>query len=163
MKMKPQEHTHQYFDMVSFTKNQIDVLGKTSCKVKKDLLSNDLKQSKDLAEVDWQQELGLFLEIDLNKPVLRDMYLVNNSKDMVEYTATDKKFKVQYLAIKGTAENPTEINANLTDENQLYQTKKELQMKFENGKLVAYKIAGQQKIIFKDPLNYQMIGLVEYK
>jgi hypothetical protein len=162
LKMKPQAHTNQYFDMVGFVQNQIILLEKTPCTLNKSMTSNDLKQNTETKTIDWKEELGLFLEVDINKPVLRDMYLVNESKNFVEYIATDSKYKVQYLSIKGSPENPTEITAFLTDENQLYQTKKELQLKFDNKKLVSYKIAGQQKIIFKDALTYSMVSTVLY-
>ncbi len=160
LKMKPQATTHQYFDMASFMNTKIVDLEKTNSKVQKNISANGIQENISTTTINWKQELALFAETDINKPVLKNMYLVNQSNNAVEYTAIDKKAKVQRLYVKGNekenSKEPTEIQVSLIDENQLYQTQKELVITFEDGKLTAYKIAGQQKILFKDLMVYEM-------
>ncbi len=156
LKMKPQATTHQYFDMASFMNTKITDLEKTNSKVQKNVSANGIQENISTTTINWKQELALFAETDINKPVLRNMYLVNQSNDAVEYTAIDKKAKVQRMYVIGNMKEPNEIQVSLIDENQLYQTQKELLITFQDGKLTAYKIAGQQKILFKDLMVYEM-------
>jgi hypothetical protein len=162
MKMKPQATTHQYFDMASFMKKELTNLETSKCKARKIVASNGVKEVIESKEVDWKQELALFVETDINKPVLKDMYLINTNKDFIEYTALENKAKVQRLAVYGSLEKPTEIQVALIDENQLYQTKKSLAIKFENGRVVSYMISGQQKVVFKDAMTYELNAEVVY-
>jgi hypothetical protein len=156
LQMKPQAATNLYFDLPSFVKQQIEILKKQPCKVQKSLTSGNQTQEISAAMVDWQKELALFLEADINKPALRDAYFVNQDKSKIEYLAMDKKAKIRRILVKGSAENPTEIQVSMLDANLLYQTEKEFFMQFENNKLSNYEIKGFQKVLFKEQLDYKM-------
>jgi hypothetical protein len=156
LQMKPQAATHLYFDLPSFVKQQIEILKKQPCKVQKSLTSDSQTQEISADTVDWQKELALFLEADINKPALRDAYFVNKDNSKVEYWAMDKRAKVRRILVKGNAENPTEIQVSMLDANLLYQTEKELFMQFANNKLSNYEIKGFQKVLFKEQLDYSM-------
>jgi hypothetical protein len=163
MKMKPQTTTHQYFDMVAFMKTVLANLETSKVKVRKVVAANGIKEIIDTKDADWKQELALFIETDINKAVLKDMYFVNKNSKFSEYTALESNAKVQRIKIKGTSvDKPEEIEIDLIDKNQLYQTSKKLTMKFNSGKPISYTISGEQKVIFKDALSYEMIAEMMY-
>ncbi len=162
MKMKPQTTTHQYFDMAAFMQTVLRNLETNKVKVRKVVAANGIKEIIDTKDTDWKQELALFIETDINKAVLKDMYFVDKNSKFSEYTALESNAKVQRIKIKGILDKPEEIEIDLIDKNQLYQTSKKLTMKFNSGKPVSYTISGEQKVIFKDVLSYEMIAEMMY-
>ncbi len=156
LQMKPQQATHLYFDLPALVKNQLATLQQTSCKVKKKLVTNEQTQNFEAQAVDWQKELALFAESDINKPSLRGVYQCNETPHFVEYTTLDPKPKVRSIKIMGTVNQPTTIEVWIVDNNLLYQTEKRLQMTIDQQKLLGYTIKGLQKVLFKVPLHYEM-------
>jgi hypothetical protein len=45
----------------------------------------------------------------------------------------------------------------------LYQSKKDLEIVLQNNKITKYGIIVEQKIIFKEPLQYTILGEILYK
>jgi hypothetical protein len=161
--MKPKVTTHQYFDMASFMQTQIATLEKSTYTVRKNTTANGISDKSVAEKIDWKQELAIFAEVDINKPVLKDMYLARYGKNFVEYEAIEKNAKVQRLYVAGGKDAPTQIKVSWIDENQLYQSKKDLEIVLQNNKITKYGIIGEQKIIFKEPLQYTILGEILYK
>ncbi|MFY7786855.1 MAG: hypothetical protein ACOVQA_03175 [Thermoflexibacteraceae bacterium] len=154
---KPQT-LHQYFDVVQVVKSQVEQLTKIQAKVKKTTQAQ--QTANEASTVNWQKELAIFLEGDINKPVLQDLYLVKKEGDKTAYIATEKKLKVQELVVEGNAATPQKIVIKLQDENQLYNTAKTLTLTFDNNLLKSYEVVGSQKVILNEALQYFVRGEV---
>lgn len=119
-----------------------------------------------------KQELDVFREADINRPVLRGRYQVDSLQEgellKVLYVAeAPEDMEIDTLEVwLSEAKQPVQIKAFFSDKNPLYQSERELKLWFleKEGPPVpkAYQISGRQHMIFQDTVRYQVAARFQY-
>ncbi len=124
----------------------------------------------------WAQELKLFLEAGINKPVLRNQYDISDTAALnsnlsirkYEYIG-DSKSAVEYMHVYYLDSLPyvKMVEARYRENNLLYKSGRKIRMNFDdNGGLIArlesFAVEGFQKMIFKDTVTFAIKAGVVY-
>lgn len=162
-----------HYDLLSLVKNQIQWLDSLNPQVKKVIIMDEKKEEQ-IDTVNWDHELVFFRDTDLNKPVLVDSYLI-------EETSVNGARQLHYQIKDTTASGVTELTIYFAPEsaqvdslksifverNLLYRNQRKASMSFVqiDGRhgLGAYQLEGAQKVIFLDPVKYSIIAEVLYQ
>jgi len=94
-----------FFDLKSYFFAESARLKKSDPLVTKTAVHNSTKESKTLHILNWENELDLFAESDINKPAWKASYTVSTQEGITTYTATDTALKTQYIIVKKQAGN----------------------------------------------------------
>ena len=157
------DEQEDYFDMPNFVAQQLDQLNSKGASVTKRQEVNKKIEEISQDSIDWGKELTLFEEANINKPVLKGSYEVNETTDgTTTYTSLNEKNKVKVLQVIKKGEIVAKIAIEWEDNNPIYHSAKALKMDFEEGKLITYAIHGYQKMIGNDTLFYNLDAQVNY-
>jgi hypothetical protein len=116
-------------------------------------------------KVDWDEELTVFEQVDLNRPALQEYYTQKKTSlpggnTLIEYRKIeDSEPLVQYLRlVLSPNKKLQQLNAVLQDRNPLFFSKREVELQAnpETGNIAGYSIKGVQKLIFNDSLHYRI-------
>lgn len=113
------------------------------------------------------EELDVFREVDINKPVLSGRYHTTTSlvdgRELITYEADDKEaLNVNYLKIYRNAENGVveRMEALFSNKNMLYNSTRMLSLQYRevNGRMLPhyYTVEGVQKMIFSEQEEYEI-------
>lgn len=119
------------------------------------------------------EELDIFREVDINKPVLSDRYLteteVKKGQQVTTYLADDKEeLNINYLKVYKDLESDQveRIEALFSSRNILYNSTRLLSLQYGpvNGQQlpVYYQVEGSQKMIFNDKEDYIIKAEFDY-
>lgn len=117
------------------------------------------------AEIDWEDELAVFEQADLNRPALEEYYtkqeqVLENGSIVVEYNRVeDTEPLVHYLRLELTSDRKLkQLNALLQDQNVLFYSRRNVQLNADpaSGNISGYKVQGVQKLILSDSLHYSV-------
>jgi hypothetical protein len=120
-------------------------------------------ETKQLENLDWNEELSIFEEADISKPTIREYYtrqeesLPDGSKVLHYTRKPDASAPVTYLRLQLSPSQVVQlIEAELLDENMLFYSRRKatLQASPQTGRLRSYEVIGVQKMIFGDSLHY---------
>jgi len=154
------DHQKTYFDLKQFIENQSNILQKQNPKVQKSIVSDNTSETKELYLKSWDAELKAFSECDINAPILRDAYEIEEIPNQTIYTAKRDDLKVRKITLEKSANQIQAIRIQYESENNFYHTERLAEMELENGQLRRYSISGMQKILLKDPNSYKISGEV---
>lgn len=156
-----------YFDLAGFVDQQVAYLQENPVNALKkvdmngeheevNIINNKIEKSGEL--VNWEKELALFKEADINKPVLRNSYEVIEKLEGLAtiYMAKEEDLPVHSLSVfrENQDEEVTEISISYLEEKDLFLNTRELRMELENEKLRKLTINGFQKLPTIDSLIY---------
>ena len=172
---------NEYFNIAEFIDHQIDLLDSLDIKLSKTVMLNNEKETRMLRQIDWNKELGLFKELNVNKLSVRDRYkeeiLYDPVPDFIgmvkNYTPLDPELKIKFLKIVFIDNNEVNsIEGRLFDENVLYKAEMYLKLNCKRftplnlsysmgqgvGQIIIdnYEISGYQKIILMDTFYYEI-------
>lgn len=144
-----------YYDVEGFIRDQIELLNEEKPLVKKNMVVSEERESRTTRQVDWNKELELFLQSDINKPAYRKSYAIVQSDSLTfEYTLnTEEDLPVRYLRVvlNDSTGKPDLLEARLLSENKLYESRKNLRlscgMRKGEWRIVSYQIQGFQELI----------------
>ncbi len=147
-----------YYDVKSFVQNQIKLFSQQQPLIEKTMVVGGDEEKRSTKEVDWQKELELFLQADINKPAYRLSYATTRPDSLTyEYTLqTEEDLPVRFLKVVLDKENgkPAAIEAKISSENKLYESEKNLSMRCEekagNWQITTYQIKGFQELVISD-------------
>ncbi len=147
-----------YFDVKGFVENQIVLLNKQKPTIEKTMVVGTDKETRRTNEVNWQRELELFIQADLNKPAFRQSYGIAQPDPLTfEYTIkTEEDLPVRYLKVVLDQPNgrPTLIEAKVVAKNKLYESEKNLLMRCAEQagawRVSVYEIKGFQELVISD-------------
>ncbi|MFD2514064.1 hypothetical protein ACFSRY_09320 [Pontibacter locisalis] len=114
-------------------------------------------------KVDWEDELAVFEQTDLNRPALQEYYVkqetvLENGSVAIEYRKTENSEPlVQYLRLVISPDKQLQqLNAVLQDENPLFFSRRKVRLDADpvTGNISSYNVQGVQKLIFSDSLHY---------
>lgn len=93
-----------YFDIPAYFHQEVLRLKESNTEIQKTIVSDSGTEEKLIRQPDFNKEFGLFYELDLNTPALRNMYLVDTlsaaDTSIVHYTAKDSSLELSTLTIK---------------------------------------------------------------
>ncbi|MCF6361518.1 MAG: hypothetical protein L3J29_12250 [Cyclobacteriaceae bacterium] len=160
-----------YFDVTSFTQNLIEQQFQRGASVVKTTNVNGVIEERLISDTDslfWVTELTPLLNADINKPSLKEAYLVEIEVEEVNsnllktiYSAQPSlKSKVKLIEIKylGKPEEVRQIFAVMQTDNPVYSTHQSIHIWINNqeGKLIidSLKIEGFNKTVLLDSMVY---------
>ncbi|WP_139377336.1 hypothetical protein [Daejeonella lutea] len=146
----------KYVDLKTFFSEEITRLTKQKTYVDKTVSRNGVSESRNNILPDWESELSLFIESDINKPAWSSSYTINNDNSITTYTAADSKLRTRSIKIKkNTAgEIKTVSIVNMTN-NALYSSSEELSYSPDS----LYQIIKRQDVLFLGNNNYKISGI----
>ncbi|WP_026898657.1 hypothetical protein [Daejeonella oryzae] len=92
--------TGSYFEVKEFFEKEVKRLQKSNPVVTKIVSRNNVSQTKDIRDINWENELSLFIESDINKPAWNDSYKIRVDGLNTLYTATDTSLRTRELRIR---------------------------------------------------------------
>jgi hypothetical protein len=96
---KPQIKNNGAFDLSGFIKKDAARLKKLNRPVVKTVYHNGVTETKTVHIANWEQELGLFIDADINRPTWRNNYEVIDEDSILLYRAKDSTLKVREMII----------------------------------------------------------------
>jgi hypothetical protein len=158
-----------YFDVPGFIQRQATLLEKENPGALKSVVENQqTRESKTLHNLKWQKELAVFSGLDLNKPAFRNTFTVSRQSDAAGLETETYRKKpgtegdIAFLSVTtGPDQQVRALRAIRKNENPLITSNQQLELTcaHKNGRfrIQTFKIAGQQKPIIFDSLQYLII------
>ena len=84
------------------------------------------KEAKTITIKDWQKELSLFIESDINKPAWTSSYAVTHDGDDIVYTSVDEDLRTKKIIVEKKGDDIESITIHNEVMNQLYQSQEKL-------------------------------------
>lgn len=159
---KTQNATKTYFDLAGLINQQVSELNKSQPLTHKNLVIEDKKEVLNTNKIDWQKELELFLQADLNKQSYQLSYTKEETPQMEIYMLKEgENLPVKSLKIIFDEDKSAKhIEALLQTENYLYQSEKHLLMTLDKKRLTNYQIEGWQELFIGKKKSFKVDGIV---
>jgi hypothetical protein len=166
---KPAPARALYFDVPGFIRRQATMLEQENPGALKSVAENlQARESKALQNLKWHKELAVFADLDLNKPAFRNTFAVTRQQQaggLVTETyrkKTGTEGDITFLSVTmGPDKQVRALQALRQNENPLITSSQNLALTCapKNGhyRIQAFRIAGRQKPIIFDPLQYLII------
>jgi len=88
-----------YFDIKGFFQKEATRLIKEKPVILKEIRKNDQQGSKEISITDWNKELSLFIESDINKPAWTTSYSANIAEDSTVYNALSNELRTKKITV----------------------------------------------------------------
>ncbi|MBD2756168.1 hypothetical protein [Spirosoma validum] len=166
-----QDQPNVYYDVLGFVKHQIADLTAQKPLVNKAVAVNKDRNRQTTRTIDWNHELELFTQADINKPALRSSYQIIRPDSLTyQYTLkkSEEKLTVRSLTVRldASTHQPRQIEAVLQTSNPLYSSERQLLL--ESGPAAGrewqvrhYKLSGFQKLPYFDKNEFLVEGRVQ--
>jgi hypothetical protein len=158
-----QNATKNYYDLAGFINIQIKKLTDNQPLIAKSVLIEGKSENLNNNKIDWQKELELFLQADLNKQAYQNSYNeVKTDSSVVYQLKADEKLPVKSLEIYfDKSHSPHFIKAELSTKNYLYESHKSLKMSLLDNQLQNYQIKGYQELFIGDKKDFEISGILK--
>ncbi|MCZ4244761.1 hypothetical protein [Pedobacter punctiformis] len=143
-----------YFDVKGYFKNEALHLQKVKPLVQKLVNLNGDAESKATKINDWEKELTIFTDADINKTSWRGSFKINKVADTETYTSDNRKIPVKRIIIVKVNGKVTSIEIIRENKNMVYQSTDTL-LYYPDS---LYEIRKQQKIKLLNPKKYIITG-----
>jgi len=112
----------EYVDLRGYFNAEANRLNAQKLTFTKTVCINRKKESKLLNKsIDWEKELSVFKEADINKPAFKGMYHIGRMPNKTVYTALNKKNLVQRIEVDwGLSKKPIGIRIFQLTKNMIY-------------------------------------------
>lgn len=161
-KLKPaQTRIADYPDLSEVYADQYRALANSGLRKE---ISLDLKVSKKQFEMDtalWKKELSFMLEMNPNQPEYLGAF--NKSEEGSETRLVLKEGEngiLKELVLRSSNSNYTNILATIHEDKDVYVHHRDIELLFENGLVSRFEIAGYQKVLLKDTIEFKIAGQV---
>lgn len=166
----PRQEIQEYYDVDDLLKRQMRKLAAENAQLIKQVSYTDREESDTLQLTAQQirQELRMFTEMDINRPVLSGRYRTSvvqeNGMEVTRYQADEPEdLRVNYLEVYRKGEEVQRLEAVFSDRNLLYNSTRKLTMTLNQQQLPeSYSIVGIQRMIFRDSVEYSIRGRFVY-
>lgn len=151
-----------YYPWKNFLQNEIARLQQQKPAVNKSVLLNGRKEVKTLTDINFEHELSLFMEADLNKPAYENSYDNLSENNLIWYSLKkDQNLKVKSVQIQlGALEQPENVTIVIQEKNIIFSSEKKIHMNFHEGQLQTYSIEGSQQLAWLQPSSYKLLGVI---
>ncbi|OGX85553.1 hypothetical protein [Hymenobacter glacialis] len=158
-----------YFDVKGLVTQQIEQLAQRKAAVTKQVrVRSNPTETVRVPAANWNKELQIFLQADINKAALRGAYTVDSVAlpgGLLRRTYTrlpgQPNAPVAVLTVVQQSVVAQEVTATIEQDNALFAARKRLRFQLQNGQLQRYEVVGTQKLVLFDTLHYAAAGLVE--
>jgi hypothetical protein len=152
-----------YYDLAGLVNQQIRDLSSRKALVEKTVILADKQERIETKDIDWNKELELFLQADLNKQSYQSAYIVDVKGKRISYRLKEgEKMPVNQLLIEFDDKDlPKHIEATMHTNNYLYESDKKLTADLVNNKLINYKIEGYQELFIGSRKNFSVEGKIK--
>lgn len=166
-----QNQPNVYYDVMGFVRRQIASLSAQKPVVNKLVAINEKRNQQTTNDINWNRELELFTQADINKPALRSSYQIVRPDSLTyQYTLkkTEERLTVRSLTVRldSLTHQPRQIEAVLQTNNPLYSSERQLLL--ESGPMAGrawqvkhYKLWGFQKLPYFSRNNFSVDGRVQ--
>lgn len=166
-----QNQPNVYYDVAGFIKRQITNLSARRPTVEKAVQINDQRSRQTTRDLDWNRELELFTQADINKPALRSSYQIARPDSLTyQYTLkkSEERLTVRSLTVQldASTRQPRRIEAVLQTNNPLYSSERHLLL--ESGpvgnqpwRVQHYRLSGFQQLSYFDKNAFLVEGRVQ--
>lgn len=145
----------EYFDIKGYFKNTAAQLKKEHNILTKTVVHNGTSESKKVVISNWDAELALFTESDINKPAWNGSYTKQDSAGAIIYTAKDADLRTRRILIDKTKNGSIKEIAICNEvNNALYNTQENLHYYPDSG----YAIEKYQKVKLLGANTYKITG-----
>lgn len=144
-----------YADIKGFVESEVSRLSKSNTRVNKTVIQNGISESLTNLEVNWEDELALFSESDINKTAWQDSYSVIKKAENTEFLALDSTLRTR-LIITRQNKNKEIVYLQIRNrtKNNLYKTDEVLTYIPDS----VYSIIKDQKVIFLGKNRFEIRG-----
>ncbi|GAB3962069.1 hypothetical protein GCM10028805_62290 [Spirosoma harenae] len=159
-----------YYDVLSFVKRQIADLSDQKPLVNKSVAINEKQNQQITHDINWERELELFTQADINKPALQGSYQIIRPDSLTyQYLLKDSTehliVRSLFVKLDSLTRQPRRIEASLYTSNPLYTSKRNLLLesgpKGEQWRVQHYKLSGYQKLPYFDKNEFLVEGKVQ--
>ena len=153
------ENEKVYFDLSGFINRQIELLEAIDLVVEKKAMYEGKQQQQVFDDPgSWENELAMFRDADINKPVLVNSYdSVQRQEDgyqVTSYVAIDESVRIQELSIFYTESQVKKVEILLLEDNFFYITRQHMQLQIANCLISKIGISGFQKLVTRNRKEY---------
>lgn len=163
-----------YYDLKLLIEGQVAYLDSLNPQVRKSTreAQEDKFYQENLQISNWQSELNMFSQANINRPILKGVYQVRDSSaggDMYTvYTCQEADKPIRKLQVKKAPgqDKAEEVHVWLEQANLLYGSKRELILHLEpyppGQRIKRYRMLGHQASVFGTSLTYNVEGEILY-
>lgn len=164
--LKPEMNITSYYNLDSLITQQVKVLSDRNVRLTKTVSINDSSETRviQMDSSEWEKELQFFRQLNINEPRLVGGFRVDSTGSRINYLPKKQtSSRVEELTIIFQEGNVSEISGRIFEENDIYETKKNILVVFDNEIIESYALSGYQKIVLKDSAEFTIIGKIEEK
>lgn len=144
-----------YPDISGFFRAEIKRLTKEKPFISKEVHLNKNQERKKTNQINWEEELSVFLSSDINKPAFQGLYTKRIEDGEIVYSANDAKLKTRELKIlPDNTGKIKRISISNHAENLLYTTDDYLEYCPDS----VYQIVKRQEVLVLGTNNYWILG-----
>lgn len=143
-----------YFDIKGYFGKEISRLQKLNPTVQKTVSVNGNTDNKATHIADWQKELAIFVNADINKTSWRGSFKINQENGADVYTSDNKKIPVKKVLVERSNAKINKLEIIIDNKNILFQTQDTLTYYPDS----LYQIKKQQKIRLLNQKKYLVVG-----
>jgi len=143
-----------YFDLKGYFGKEIIRLRNAKARVNKMVSINGIEEHKTSLINDWDKELAIFVNADINKKSWKGSFEINSNGGVDIYTTTNKKIPIKKVSVTHQFSRVSKIEIIINNKNILFQSQDTLIYVPDQ----LYQIKKQQKIRFLAPKNYAVIA-----
>lgn len=150
--------TQSYFSLHSYFQSEANRLQNQIDSIHKTVEIDQQIEMKTVKIQNWQEELHVFMESDINKPAWSKSYQIDSSDFHVTYTALEENLRTRKVVIKKNSLQKVEaiLISNVT-KNNLYATIENLEYYPDS----LYKIETQQAVQVLGKKTYKISGQLD--
>ena len=164
----------EVFSITELLDGQISKLSRSKPGLMKNASIDGIEENVEIQgkEVDWEEILKSFYELDISSPRLAQMYDIqeydSGSVHILQYRRKPgEKSKIELLRIDEYINGSLKISANESSSNPIYHSRSITNIEFarddDQGLLIQrFQLKGYQKIISRDTVHYSVVGTFRY-
>jgi 2-hydroxy-3-keto-5-methylthiopentenyl-1-phosphate phosphatase len=143
-----------YFDIKGYFAKEIFRLQKLKPIVNKTVSINGLTENKASRIADWQKELAIFVNADINKTSWKGSFKIGKENGADVYISDSKKIPIKKILVDQSALRVNKVEIIIDNKNILYQSQDTLTYYPDS----LYTIKKQQKIRLLNEKKYLIVG-----
>ncbi|MCE7043697.1 hypothetical protein [Dyadobacter sp. CY312] len=158
-----------FYDLAGFVNQQVSELNKLKPAVTKMTIMGVESNQIETSDINWQKELELFSQADINKPAFRQSYSVSrpDSSTFLYVSKEGDRLPIRRLQIVVDSTNaPLVVEAFIKSDNKLYTSEKSISMRCSNvGNMLmikSYRVEGFQKLVMMDKKPFLIEAQISY-
>ena len=156
------DRTLKYFDSKTWVEGLVSDLKAAGPQVEKTWIYDHQVENKQVQDIDWEKELKLFLDADLNKSSFVTSYdSVKEEYRTVYLLKPDENLPIKEFSVDfDSTYSPIKISCIRQSGNYFFTTGSQIRLSAEAGKLSTYEIRSVQRLLWFSPDSSVVSGRV---